>query len=293
MTIGEKLTEARTRKGISIREAAEATKIRGEYLATMEENAFAINLPEIYKRGFLRNYARYLKLDPDKLTADYSAMQISRQSGSLHRADRDTYGRIELPRQAAPAGSGASPVEAQSLIHGEAEAARHDSETRRRSGRANSPEEESEPVLPAWLGGISQAAFIKLLIALGGVSVLLLLIVVLIGVLRSGGGAEPGGGDDALPAATQVGAPTPAVSPVATAGEVIVRATASVTLLIENSETRERLFSGTLNAGEATPSLRKTGPLSVRFTEGDAILIELNGQQIRPERSGIGRMLLP
>ena len=59
-TIGERLEEARKRKGISIREAAEATKIRGDYLHKYESNQFDIKLPEIYVRGFLRTYANYL-----------------------------------------------------------------------------------------------------------------------------------------------------------------------------------------------------------------------------------------
>jgi len=50
-TIGERLEEARKRKGISIREASEATKIRSEYLHKFESNSLDINLPEIYIRG--------------------------------------------------------------------------------------------------------------------------------------------------------------------------------------------------------------------------------------------------
>ena len=56
-SIGERLEEARKKKGISIREAAEATKIRGDYLQQFENNRFDINLTEIYVRGFLRAYA--------------------------------------------------------------------------------------------------------------------------------------------------------------------------------------------------------------------------------------------
>jgi len=56
-TIGERLEEARKRKGISIREAAEATKIRSDYLHKFESNQFDLNLAEIYTRGFLRSYA--------------------------------------------------------------------------------------------------------------------------------------------------------------------------------------------------------------------------------------------
>jgi len=36
MAIGQKLEEARNRKGISIREASESTKIRGDYLSAFE-----------------------------------------------------------------------------------------------------------------------------------------------------------------------------------------------------------------------------------------------------------------
>ena len=68
-TIGERLEEARKKKGISIREAAESTKIRGDFLQKFEGNHFDIGLTEIYTRGFLRNYANYLKLpvgSPDR-----------------------------------------------------------------------------------------------------------------------------------------------------------------------------------------------------------------------------------
>ena len=47
-TIGERLEDARKRKGISIREAAEATKIRGDYLQRFESNQFDLSLADIY-----------------------------------------------------------------------------------------------------------------------------------------------------------------------------------------------------------------------------------------------------
>ncbi len=77
-TIGERLEDARKRKGISLREAAEATKIRSDFLSNIEQNKFEFELPEIYKRGFIKNYARYLKLDPEKVINDYSAQLLSK-----------------------------------------------------------------------------------------------------------------------------------------------------------------------------------------------------------------------
>jgi cytoskeletal protein RodZ len=71
-TIGERLEDARKQKGISIREAAESTKIRGEYLQKFENNQFDLGLSEIYVRGFLRTYSNFLKLPPDRILNDYA-----------------------------------------------------------------------------------------------------------------------------------------------------------------------------------------------------------------------------
>jgi cytoskeleton protein RodZ len=91
-TIGEKLEEARKRKGISIREAAETTKIRGDYLQKFEANSFDIDLPPLYIRGFLRSYSRYLDLDPDRFVNDYNAVLAS--EGKPVR--RESHGRVDF-----------------------------------------------------------------------------------------------------------------------------------------------------------------------------------------------------
>ena len=65
-SIGAKIEEARKRKGISLREAAEATKIRSDFLSHIEKGEFDYDLPNIYKIGFIKNYAKYLKLNPEK-----------------------------------------------------------------------------------------------------------------------------------------------------------------------------------------------------------------------------------
>lgn len=94
--LGERLEEARKRRGISLREAAEATKIRSDYLQMMENNQFEIPLPTIYQRGFLRNYARYLKLDTEKIMADFDAWSITQNRGGRRQETREALGRMEL-----------------------------------------------------------------------------------------------------------------------------------------------------------------------------------------------------
>lgn len=70
MGLGQKLEDARNRKGISIREATESTKIRGDYLTSFEAGDFDINLPDVYLRGFVRLYARFLGMDADAIAGD-------------------------------------------------------------------------------------------------------------------------------------------------------------------------------------------------------------------------------
>lgn len=104
-TIGERLEEARKRKGISIREAAEATKIRGDYLHRFENNQFDIKLPEIYVRGFLRTYAGYLKLPADKINNDYLALGIADAARNGRPINREVYGRMDISHASAKAGN--------------------------------------------------------------------------------------------------------------------------------------------------------------------------------------------
>ena len=70
MPVGQKLEEARKRKGASLREVSESTKIRGDYLSAIESGNYEINLPEVYLRGFVRLYAKFLGLDQDAIVAD-------------------------------------------------------------------------------------------------------------------------------------------------------------------------------------------------------------------------------
>ncbi len=93
-TIGERLEEARKKKGISIREAAEATKIRGDYLQKFESNHFDIGLTEIYARGFLRTYSNFLKLPADRILNDFAA--LGRGEVRPRQPSREIYGRMDI-----------------------------------------------------------------------------------------------------------------------------------------------------------------------------------------------------
>lgn len=90
MPVGQKLEEARKRKGVSLREVSESTKIRGDYLSAIESGNLEINLPEVYLRGFVRLYSKFLGLDQDAMVAELDA--DLGKSGS--RSSKKTLGSI-------------------------------------------------------------------------------------------------------------------------------------------------------------------------------------------------------
>lgn len=61
---GETLRQARAHKGVTLREAETNIRINRSYLAALEDENFPALPPLIYQRGFVRNYAIYLGLDP-------------------------------------------------------------------------------------------------------------------------------------------------------------------------------------------------------------------------------------
>jgi cytoskeleton protein RodZ len=70
--LGRELRDAREAKGISLTEAAEATRIKERYLKALETNDWASLPTQVQTRGFLRNYGIYLGLDEDQVMASFS-----------------------------------------------------------------------------------------------------------------------------------------------------------------------------------------------------------------------------
>jgi cytoskeletal protein RodZ len=61
----ERLLGARERKGVDLYRAERDTKIRARYLAALEHGEYRELPGAVYTKGFLRNYALYLGLDPE------------------------------------------------------------------------------------------------------------------------------------------------------------------------------------------------------------------------------------
>jgi cytoskeletal protein RodZ len=61
----DRLVAARERKGVDLFRAERDTKIRARYLAALERGDYRELPGAVYTKGFLRNYAIYLNLDPE------------------------------------------------------------------------------------------------------------------------------------------------------------------------------------------------------------------------------------
>jgi len=89
-TAGSILKETRKEKEISLDHVAEETKIRKEYLLALEKDDYP-RLPAITTvKGFLRNYAQYLNLDPEKIVAVFKRdCQRSQEQGPVFPSSKD------------------------------------------------------------------------------------------------------------------------------------------------------------------------------------------------------------
>lgn len=65
------LKAARTKAGVSLEEAEVQTKVRLKYLEALETGQYHLLPAEAYNIGFIRAYAEYLKLNPDKIVRLY------------------------------------------------------------------------------------------------------------------------------------------------------------------------------------------------------------------------------
>jgi cytoskeletal protein RodZ len=73
--IGQILREARENKGLSLQDVQAKTRISIRYLEALENGQYSVLPTPVHVRGFLRNYARFLGLDPKPLLDRYEASQ--------------------------------------------------------------------------------------------------------------------------------------------------------------------------------------------------------------------------
>ncbi len=273
-TIGERLEEARKRKGISIREAAEATKIRGDYLHKFESNQFDIKLPDIYIRGFLRIYASFLKLPPEKINADYLALGLGEGGRPAGRGlNREIYGKMEISH--ASGGGAASAKKGGSV--GTAPSSAAAALTPEADAPVASPQRAPfQPRMP--LGGLDRALLSKNGLWLG-VGAVALLVLVIWGVVALLGGRS------------ETTRPEAPVAVVAERVYIVALRPVQITAVKGKADGRD-LASGPLPASLATGeryALPNVGML-VSVTSRDGVQIEFKGGRYAASGAGPGTL---
>lgn len=238
-TLGERLEEARKRKGISVREAAEATKIRGDYLQKFEANSFDFDLPPLYIRGFLRTYAKFLELDPQRLVAEFDTLMVD-EGRAPRRETRENYGRVDF-------------------------------------GANESAEATSAPRASAGGGGIDPV-MLKYLIFGGGAVVLLLIVLIVVNIFSGGSSERPAAKQaSAETSGTTPPANPQIIESQATAQTVTFTATDETRIKVVRRADESVLYDGTLNKGE-TRSFRKIDSLRVTVADRTKLRLEVNGR---------------
>jgi cytoskeletal protein RodZ len=70
-SFGENLRRQRELRGIELREIAEATKISVRFLQALEADRIDVLPGGIFRRSFVREYARYVGLDPERMVSEF------------------------------------------------------------------------------------------------------------------------------------------------------------------------------------------------------------------------------
>ncbi|MEY4940947.1 MAG: hypothetical protein RIQ93_2682 [Verrucomicrobiota bacterium] len=273
-TIGERLEEARKKKGISIREAAEATKIRGDYLQKFESNQFDIGLTEIYIRGFLRNYANYLKLSGERIINDYAA--LGRGDVRPRQPNREVYGRMDI--SVATAGESSDRPAPPDTTAPQAEPARAQPRYPRGSG----------PKLP---GGPDPATVFKY-VKWGGMAAIALLALLMIKALFTGNSSPP----SRTPApgvanSVQLARAAALTYKLIATDPVQVRVVTRVSSGADSFADGEEIFNGTLMKGQST-TVPLNGTQTLYASAGQNLTLVWNGKTIPLGFSGAGSVPL-
>jgi cytoskeleton protein RodZ len=72
-SFGQNLRRERELRGVSLREIAEATKIAVRFLEALEDDRIDVLPGGLFPRSFVRQYATFVGLDPERTVADFLA----------------------------------------------------------------------------------------------------------------------------------------------------------------------------------------------------------------------------
>lgn len=73
-SVGKKLSKARLKRGLSVDEAAHATRLRPDKIVALENDDYSLFASNVYARGFLQIYGRFLDVDVAEFASTLEGM---------------------------------------------------------------------------------------------------------------------------------------------------------------------------------------------------------------------------
>ncbi|OHE72734.1 MAG: hypothetical protein A2007_06315 [Verrucomicrobia bacterium GWC2_42_7] len=256
INLGEQFAEARKKRGVSLREAADTTKIRKDYLEAFEGNRFELPLPEIYVRGFIRLYAKYLGLDVNQVMVDYKTLVFGKPNG--RRDTKEVFGRMDL-------------IDKEKLL-----ALNKEAEVTEKTATPYSKPSSSHMEIPS-----DKALLWKIGIVVGSCITLIALVLFLINTIIHSKDSDSNRNQTASAIQSQENS------------VIYLIGLGDVQVCMRQEKDKVRLFAGIIHKGEKK-ELNRQGPVQISFSEGANLLIEkLDGSQIRPKNQGHGWIKVP
>ena len=233
-------------------------------MVAFEQGSFDIKLPEIYRRGFVKNYARYLNLDADKIMIEYSAVTgSSNLSRSSRRENRETLGRMDFnPNHSANTKPSIRPSQgAVGSPSGDLEEAAPEAKTK-------------ELKIPT----IDNSVYWKIGLVVGGGLVLIILLVSLINVITQVSDDDTAVAVAGSEGTAQVADGSPPALASSGGSEVFTLiAIDRVFVVVTESGSQEQVFKRSLDAGEEI-TLNTNGPAEIAYTDPEKLQIRMNGR---------------
>ena len=255
-SIGAKLVEERNSRNISLREASDATKIREDFLNCIEQSNFdKISLPSIYVRGFIKNYAQFLKLNAEEILTQYDTYALEGQV-TRKRQQRESLGYLDIS----------------------------DNPSSQRIPSSKEPETEENMYAERRPRSVIRqkilisSSMLKLLGIVTGSALIVFALVQFIG---------PKGDAD-----VDQSTPSPALANIEGSQEVTFMASDEIKLTVTEADSQQVLFSDYLAKGEGI-TLAKKGRIIGAFDEGNNLIIQRAGRQSGISINGPGRIAIP
>lgn len=236
------------------------TKIRTEYLSNFENDNFDFDLPDVYKRGFVKMYARFLKIDVTQFMADVDALM---QGRGKSKGGREFFGRMDLPN----AGSSAQDSNPSSIFN---EGDSGVGVAFKKGGNPNVPAAERLEL------GTDKTLYWKIGLVCVGTVVVVGLIALLIQTIMSGGTpAQPG---------AQSGSQTVAQATVPT---VVITANGDALVAVQELAEPNRVLirNERLRAGESR-TIHPNGEFRVVSDKIENVGVQINGQPFNTTETG-------